>query len=624
MAKINVLDSSVFNRIAAGEVVERPSSVLKELVENAVDSGATKIDIYIDNGGKYIKVIDNGCGIAYDELRTAFLPHATSKVKNIEDLDSIGTLGFRGEALPSIASVAKISVTSRKTDCEFGGKIVIENGRELCYEQIGAPIGTTVEVSDLFKNVPARLKFLKTDRSEESDVTGVAQKIIIANYKIAFSFFVKDKEVYRTEGKGLKEALYSIFGANYLKEHTYISSIMPDIALYGYVNKPAYSKHNKSYQTLIVNGRYVINSDVSFWIYNCFSDFLMKRQYPSYTIFVELPNDMVDVNVHPGKLEVKFVDFDRIRKMLSNAIKECLSAQTVIPKEIVLDVSDNAAKTGDTIYPDNAIGEIKCGTQSNNNQDDNNEEINYPTYKKSNFGLNSPNVFARDEFAPKIQIEPEKIVPRQFEIFHDIVALKSDAVSVVFDISDYSYCGKFFNTYLMMQKGDELIVIDQHAAHEKILYDKYCEVVENGKCSVQDLLIPYIFDVDADETELIEKNLNNLSALGFGIAPLSGNTFSLYSVPLVLSEISLKDFVSVLLESLKKGKITRQGFMKESLMQSACKSAVKGEMNLSDGEVEALIHAIKDRNIDLFCPHGRPVAVKIKKNEIEKWFKRIV
>ena len=233
MSNINVLDSSVFNRIAAGEVVEKPSSVVKELVENAIDSGATKIDIDIAEGGKYIKVTDNGSGIAFGDLPTAFLPHATSKIKEISDLDSIGTLGFRGEALPSIASVAKITMISRKREDELGGEIVIENGKQLYYEHKGAPYGTTVIVSDLFKNVPARLKFLRSDRSEEGDITALVQKIIISNYKVAMSYTVGNKEIYRTYGKGLKESIYAVYGANFLKEYDYLSCTMTDIALYG-------------------------------------------------------------------------------------------------------------------------------------------------------------------------------------------------------------------------------------------------------------------------------------------------------------------------------------------------------------------------------------------------------
>ena len=339
MSKINVLDSSVFNRIAAGEVVDRPASVVKELIENSIDSGATNIDITVKNGGRYIKVSDNGCGIDGEDIKTAFLPHATSKIKDLCDLDAINTLGFRGEALPSIASVAKVTMISRIKDAETGNKIVIENGKILDFTSAGAPFGTTVIVSDLFENVPARLKFLRSNRSEEGEISTLVQKFILANYNVAISLTISDKEIYRSEGRGLEEAAYSAIGPEILTEYDYIHEEIPGLEIYGYVSKPAYTKHNRSYQTLIVNGRYVINQDISFWIYNCFSHVLMTRQYPAYVIFINVPADMVDINVHPSKMEVKFIDLDRIKRMLSKAISNDLAKATHEPKQIELEKS---------------------------------------------------------------------------------------------------------------------------------------------------------------------------------------------------------------------------------------------------------------------------------------------
>ena len=259
MSRINVLDSSVFNRIAAGEVVDRPASVVKELVENSIDSGADSIDVEIKDGGRSIKVTDNGCGMDLEDLSTAFLPHATSKISKISDLEYIHTLGFRGEALPSIASVAKVTLTSRRKEDETGGRIIIENGKVLEKTPVGAPYGTTVNVTDLFANVPARLKFLRSARSEEGEIISLMQRIILANHNTAISLTVSGKEVYRSEGKGLEEAAYSVYGKDFLKEYDRISCDAPGIEIYGYINKPAFSRHNRSYQTLIVNGRYVVN-----------------------------------------------------------------------------------------------------------------------------------------------------------------------------------------------------------------------------------------------------------------------------------------------------------------------------------------------------------------------------
>lgn len=629
MSKINVLESAVFNRIAAGEVVDKPASVVKELVENAIDSGAGSISVYVNKGGRYIRVTDNGCGIAEADIKTAFLPHATSKIKEISDLDSIGTLGFRGEALPSIASVAKVTMLSKREEDELGTEYITENGKEISFVQKGAPNGTTVTVEELFANVPARLKFMRSDRSEDGDISSLMQRMIMANFNIAFSFYIEDKEVYRSDGKGLKEAVYSVYGMNFLKETEFISCTMSDIALYGYINKPAFSKHNRSYQTLIVNGRYVINSDISFWIYNCFSNFLMKRQYPAYILFLELPDDMVDINVHPSKMEVKFVDFGIIRKMLSSAISEALQKSAHVPKEIELnngDASLKSDKISDIFYSaeesDKADSKSAPDIISQNRQDSAND-IFYSDVSIVGNSLLRDSSAPVENNAPQIIIDPP--VQRQFQLFHDIIFDSSELKEGnKCDLSDYKYIGKMFNTYLMLEKGDEVIIIDQHAAHERILYEEFVESVESGANTVQNLLVPYIFDVSAQESVLIDDNMDEITSLGFVIGALSGQSYSLSALPLVLSGVQLEDLVSSLISALKTCRLSKKSFLKEELMQSACKAAVKGKMDLSDNEISKLIQTIEQRNIELFCPHGRPIAVKVKITEIEKWFKRIV
>lgn len=654
MSKINILDSSVFNRIAAGEVVDKPASVVKELVENSIDSGATSIDITIDKGGRYIKVTDNGCGIEREDLKTAFLPHATSKIKDISDLDAIGTLGFRGEALPSIASVAKVTMISRRKEDETGGRIVIENGNILEHTSAGAPYGTTVIVSDLFANVPARLKFLRSDRSEEGEITSLVQKFILANYDISISLTVSGKEIYRSEGKGLEDAAYSVLGSAILKEYDYVHEEAPGIEVYGYISKPAFSKHNRSYQTLIVNGRYVVNQDISFWIYNCYSHVLMKRQYPAYAIFINIPADMVDINVHPSKMEVKFIDLGRIKRLLSKAISSALGIAVTKPKQIECEIpirtdsepirltSDNDAGLGDLeIVGDISFSSretaakepdahIKSGTAINAEEK---ADVHIKrdsaaslcgaagfsdTQRKYNIGRMPGSVGALNEPAVRHQ-------SAQYTLFKDIIAdgtgYEKDGYS---DISEHRYCGKLFNTYLLLENHDEVILIDQHAAHERLLYDDLVKAVDNGKNTVQDLLIPYVFDVDYSEAELIDSHLNDIKAIGFELNRLSGNTYSLSSVPLVLCDMNLTNFVASLVDLLKRERFGKLPFMKNALMQTACKAAIKGEMNITDDDAKLLIGDICKKRIDLFCPHGRPIAVKLKKTEIEKWFKRIV
>lgn len=626
MSKINVLDSAVFNRIAAGEVVDRPASVVKELVENAIDSGATVILVYIDKGGRYIRVTDNGCGIAEDDVKTAFLPHATSKIKEIFDLDDIKTMGFRGEALPSIASVAKVTMLTKRTEDDLGTEYVIENGKEISYLQRGAPNGTTVTVDDLFANVPARLKFMRSDRSEYGDITSLMQRLIIANFNISFTYYIEDKEVNRSYGKGLKEAIYSVYGMNFLKETQYISSTMSDIALYGYINKPAFSKHNRSYQTLIVNGRYVVNSDVSFWVYNCFSNFLMKRQYPAYILFLNLPNDMVDINVHPGKMEVKFVDFGIIRRLLSSAIADALEKSVHEPNEIVLN-KDNGKDNIVTASPiENQQGTERVLPQKTDSnvisQESDSDDIFYSDVSFVGNTVFSDSSSPSKSAARQIIIDPPK--ERQYKLFHDIIVDSNGLQEEVFKLSDYKYAGKLFDTYLLLENAEETIIIDQHAAHERLLYNELTEKIESGANTVQNLLFPYIFDVSVQEATLIDENAEEIASLGFVINSLSGQSYSLSALPLVLIDVKFDELVASLITALRSSRLSKKSFLKEELMQSACKAAVKGKMNLSESEIQKLLIAIDEQNIELFCPHGRPIAVKLKLAEIEKWFKRIV
>lgn len=630
MSTINILDSSVFNRIAAGEVVDRPASVVKELVENSIDSGATAIGVEIFDGGKHIKVTDNGCGMDRADLKTAFLPHATSKIKTLSDLDSITTLGFRGEALPSIASVARVTMTSRRKEDDLAGSITLENGKVIDESISGASVGTCVEVFDLFKNIPARLKFLRSDRSEENDSSTLIQRFILANFNISITLSISGKEIYRSEGKGLDEAIYSVYGANFIKEMNFLHCTMPDIELFGYVNKPAYSKHNRSYQTLIVNGRYVINSDISFWIYNCFSNLLMKRQYPAYVLFINLPADMIDINVHPNKMEVRFVDIARIKKLLTKAISDSVSESATEPKlirlsqdenidvnELSAHISDNVADADDSIDAKSFVRKVTNLAERND-------------YARDNYIAERPDSFPHFTFAsqegPVFNETPIRItngISGEQTVFLDDLR-KTESTRDYFDFSLYRYCGKLFNTYLIFEKGKEAILIDQHAAHEKLLYTKLSAAVESGTNSVQDLMFPYIFDVEYSESELIDAHEKEITDLGFGLNKLSGNSYSFSYIPLILSGMDFREFTAALLDLLKRNKLSKINIIKDNVMQSACKAAIKGETDITEADINLLIKDICDGRIELFCPHGRPIAVRIEKTEIEKWFKRIV
>ena len=638
MSRINILDSSVFNRIAAGEVVDRPASVVKELIENSIDSGAKTIDITVSDGGKYIRITDDGCGIEYDDIRTAFMPHATSKIKNIGDLDAISTLGFRGEALPSIASVAKVTLTSRRKEDETGGRIVIENGKILEETATGAPYGTTVIVSGLFANVPARLKFLRSDRSEEGEIISLVQRFILANYDTAISLTVNEKEIYRSEGKGLQEAAYSAIGVSVLKEYDYVHESAPGVEVYGYISKPAFSKHNRSYQTLIVNGRYVVNQEISFWIYNCCAHLLMKRQYPAYVIFINVPADMVDINVHPSKMEVKFIDIGRIKRLLSKAINDSLARASSEPKPIEKKDYREKAGDNDSIFfasdGNTGAGSIELRGEfpfamTETSGKSKTDTAKSPVFPRTSSFASSERSYdtvrpahKSSEFA---EIRRENTPDTQFSILKEIISEPASKQHDGYeDISSHRYCGKLFNTYIMLESPDEVILIDQHAAHERLLYDELVRSVEEGKNTVQDLMFPYVFDVNYSDAELIDSHIDEIKTIGFELRRLSGNTYSLSSVPLILSDMDLSEFVPELIAQLERGKFGKLSFLKNALMQSACKAAIKGETDITDDDAKLLVKDICEKRIALFCPHGRPIAVRLKKSEIEKWFKRIV
>lgn len=699
MTEIKVLDKSVFNRIAAGEVVERPASVVKELVENSIDAGADNITITIKGGGiDYICVADNGKGIPANQIKTAFLPHATSKISSVEDLDGISTLGFRGEALPSIASVAKVTMLSRPHDCEMGCVYVIDNGAELDYGDMGAAPGTSVTVEGLFERIPARKKFLSRESVEENAITGLIARYILANSNISFKYVVNGKTVYISSGDGVENAILAVYGHEYLSNMVKVHSNMSDIVLYGYVNKPAFTKHSKAFQTLIVNGRYVISDEVSYTVFGCYQKYLMKRQYPTYVLYLNIPYDLVDVNVHPNKMVVKFALPGLIKKIVADTIKEQVLAAVSVPKDIDNAFDATMATKTDSFSPfvfslksDSERGSVTpahsdnsrdSAPRSNKQTDDapetyvastRSDRVDAPSSNPSDdFSENTPtdskltskitavtsdildnlqpsfatvNAKRREElkdrnrfddiFSP-IQTTPQKEQDKAQD--RETISASNEACDdlrkpvveqcefSVADLDNYKVDGKLFNTYIVIEKSDSIYLIDQHAAHEKLLYDRYVAEYERGKVATQSMLVPYKFTVTPEESELLNENLNTLAATGFNIiADRKPNSYIVKAVPLCCVGLNVQSFVSDFLHELPDGseKLLPTAF-KEALMQSACKAATKGEDDLSSDEIEKLLSQIAKETTELFCPHGRPIAIRLTRREIEKWFKRIV
>lgn len=683
MTRINILDKSVFNRIAAGEVVEKPASIVKELVENSIDAGATHIRVEIRGGGiKYIRVSDDGKGIPADNVKTAFLPHATSKISTLDDLDAISTLGFRGEALPSIASVATVTMITRTSDSDIGTRYVLDNGTETDFGEIGAPVGTTVTVEDLFARIPARRKFLQKDSTEENAITACVAKFILANPNVSFEYVANDKTLYFSDGNGVESAIITIYGKEYLANTSYVQSNISDIVLCGYINKPAYTKHSRLYQTLVVNGRYVQSDEISFTVFGCYQKYLMKRQYPTYVLYLNLPCDLVDVNVHPSKTEVRFATVGLIKKLIADTVKEQVLSEVSIPKEIGGSPRDEELFQFFTSKQQPADGtttsqENKHGDNSDifsddfsevflprdnpaNNKDDSvqngfddvfspithgplADEIAEPTTRKkidssfldlppietsaakddkpSGFGENA-SIFKRDETLSNV-INSLDTDSRHKTGFGDLLADKISPPQSGLQIPASSkLIGKLFNTYIIIERGNDVYLIDQHAAHEKILFDKLMRQYENDTIAVQKMLVPYEFKVSPTEVDVLCENLPKLRDAGFSVSHKGGEKFTLSAVPATCSSINVQSFVSDFLSDLRDKVVSHDLFA--SIMQSACKAAVKGEDDLSDSEIETLLSGISENVSELFCPHGRPISVRIGRTDIEKWFKRLI
>ena len=675
MAKINLLDSSIYNLIAAGEVVERPASVIKELVENAIDAGAKNITIEIKDGGiSFMQVTDDGSGIEEEDIKSAFLPHATSKIKQASDLDTIATLGFRGEALASIASVSKVRVVSKTAENDVGTCLEVNGGKFGDIKKVNANTGTIMTVEDLFYCVPARAKFLKKPKTEEQEITNIVSRTILAHPDICFNYIVDGKKNLSSIGSTKKEALYSIYGNEAVKETLEVKASRDGVSVDGFVGKPTYSKSNRTYQTLIINGRYVVNLTVQTAVANAYGDFLMKRQYPFFVLYLTVPVDEIDVNVHPNKLDVKFLKSNLVYSVIFEAVSRALNGMDYI-KEVdltnssinpVLKVSNPISKNppidkmGVNLNPfssnfdsytekeksnltDIVVDSMITDSSSDSLLQDNFgtgsrllEKINDKIMHNDNSAFESSSYTKGSEqvsFETSVQIKQEEIVKEKTDFESDLVSKRIEEKSFVqpktmqqdFASNEIIIVGKIFNTYLIIQWGDNIYLLDQHAGHERIRYEKLKAEYETNTIAVQPMLIPYVLTVNSEDCKIIEANLDAIRSVGFDIDEFGDRSYKISAVPVIVDGIDFDKFFSMFLaEKLNKSKITEADLVKDNLMQMACKSAIKGGDDLSKHEIELLLKEMQEQNVVLFCPHGRPVIVRITKSEIEKWFKRIV
>ena len=611
MKKINVLTNEMANKIAAGEVVERPASVIKELVENSVDAGATSLIIEIKNGGiSYIRVTDNGCGISPEDIKTAFLPHATSKIVNEDDLYSIKTLGFRGEALASIAAVSNVEIMS-KTEEENGTKLEISGGKFLNEETVGCPVGTTVVVKNLFFNTPARMKFLKKDSTEASYITDIVERLVMSNPHISVRYIIDEKEKLFVSGDGeLKSCIYAIYGRDYAKGVLELSNTNAGIKVSGYVGKKELSRGNRAFQTVFVNGRYVKNRAITAVVENAYKNNIMVGKFPFYVMNIEIPYEMVDINVHPTKQEVKFVNERQVCDEIYWAVKNALLKENDEIREKIKSRYVTFDRPVVAEKPKVEQTEIKIETKPVN--------VERPQFTP----VKKVEVSVPKEFKPKTEYKPAVVQPPKNTDTVEILksfAMEEPKVEVIEKEVTFNYkiIGQLFDTYVILELDNEVLLMDQHAAHERMIYEKLTRMNDEKEMAFQMLLSPVAITLSASEYDAVEGKRAALEKYGFVVEDFGSNTILVRQVPISLRDDDIKNVILDIINN------SSTDYMEENIHTIACKAAIKANKKLSDKEIDELVRLFVTEGGVNTCPHGRPIIVKITKYELEKMFKRI-
>jgi len=743
LAIINVLDKDTINKIAAGEVIEGPAAVVKELVENAIDADANSVTVEIKDGGtSLIRVTDNGKGIGSDDIKTAFLPHATSKIKTADDLTLVSSLGFRGEALASIAAVSEVEVLTKTADEISGIRYVINGGKEEANEPIGTPEGTTFVVRNIFYNTPARKKFLKTPATEGRYVGEVMEHMAVSHPEIAFKFILNGQVKLQTMGNGsLKDVLFYIYG----KETT--ANIIPvnnpdadgelvnGLSVRGYIGKPSLTRGNKEYENYFINGRFIKNKVITRAIEDAYKSFLMQHRFPFTCLLISVDNSLVDVNVHPAKLEVRFSDTESIYRLIFHEVDNALRKKDLLPDMGVKQVPDKKPLVRDFNYSHKAERTEKSGGYiipdipmpepfEKSRQGEWKKELK-PVFKQESFVVDK---VKRDEKSPLVKSEMyapfdndntfDKSKLASFEIESidksegaikntcgnlagdvsrensvetednreylttvehtdktsynkDFNTVKEDSdtyknmsensfqaddgmmnatgVEQAFCDKDELYCdtnksskeefkggilakkalpdikiiGQIFGTYWIIEYDDNVYMIDQHAAHEKVMYERFVKEISQNKVTSQNLLPPVVVTLSGSQSQIVEEIEEYLHKLGFEIEPFGGNEYVIKAVPTELFGISEKDLLFDIIDQYSlEGKKTTPDTVLVKLATMACKAAIKGNMNISVLEAKALIEELMSLDNPYNCPHGRPTMIFMSKSDVEKKFKR--
>ena len=605
MAKILVLDSSTIDKIAAGEVVERPSSVVKELVENAVDANALAITVEIKEGGiSFIRVTDNGSGIESSQIRNAFLRHATSKITSVHDLESVRSLGFRGEALSSICAVAKVEVITKTKDALTGVRYLCEGGKEIEFSEVGAPEGTTIIVRNLFYNTPVRRKFLKQPQTEAGYIVDLMEHMALSKPHVSFKLVVNNQVKFHTSGNGnLKEVIYRIYGRETTSNLIEMNVSNSCVQITGYLGKPVLNRSNRNFENYYINGRYIKSSLLAKAIEDGYSQYLMQHKFPFVVLHFQVDTGLVDVNVHPTKMDVRFTSGEVIFDFTAEMVAKTLSTREMIPEVMMKEEKSILPK--DFTQKKESVPEPFESVRTKQFKVE--EETKYESVRMNiQEGIQNP---VSNEVIEK---------PVQMNFFEERLLTKENR-------DEYRILGQVFDTYWIIAFKEKMFIVDQHAAHEKVKYERLLKQF-NEKCIVtQSLNPPIVMTLTTKEEQILTEYQDIFHNLGFEVENFEGREYALRGVPTDLYGCDEKGLFIEVLDELTDGPMFKElTVIEEKLASMACKAAVKGNNAMSKQEMEELIDELLSLKNPYNCPHGRPTIISMSKFEIEKKFKRIV
>lgn len=661
MANIQVLDQITIDKIAAGEVIERPASIVKELVENAIDAGATAVTVDIKDGGiSFIRITDNGCGIPREEVALAFLRHSTSKIRTVEDLTTVASLGFRGEALSSIAAIAQVELITKTKDALLGTRYIIEGGVEKKIEDAGAKDGSTFLIHNIFYNTPARRKFLKTAMTEASHVNELMIRLALSHPEVSFEFITNNQPKLHTSGNGkLKDVIYQLFGREIAMNLLEIDEAFSGLKITGYIGKPLISRGNRNYENYYINGRYVKSNIIAKAIEDAYKDFTMQHKYPFTVLHFTMDGNDLDVNVHPTKMELRFSRQQEVYNFVYQAVENALSERELIPR-----VEVPEAKLPEVNKPQVAVPTIakpksmsQPVTPQVPKQTVKSEEKNLDYFMKKMqervtsyhkqmsqaevkdvhevhrekeqvdrireaVNYNKPKTDAIIPASmPKTDAKPPitHVEEKQLDLFEEKLLSKESVI-------EHKIIGQVFETYWLVEFNEQLYIIDQHAAHERVLYEKTLHGMKDRDYTSQYLSPPIILNLSMQEEEILKEHMDTFASIGFEIEAFGADSYAVRAIPDNLFGIAKKELLIEMLDSLVDGinSSVAPDLIAEKIASMSCKAAVKGNSRLSAAEVEVLIGELLKLDNPYHCPHGRPTIIAMTKRELEKKFKRIV